>query len=244
VLSSGTFNVIPVLDGFSPGNATVGSPVTLSGAGLTNLVWVRLGGVDTSFTLLSPTAVRVIVPLDAFSGTFRLRNLNGNEVQAPGTFIVDGARPTITSFTPNEGTTGTRVQITGKGLATASRVQFNGIDAILGTRTASSVETTVPAGASTGPIAITTLDGIAVSTSSFVIREPVVALAISRGVGSDEIVLRWNASATGYVLQSSASIGPGAVWTNVPGTPVAEGSNLRVTQVISATGSQFYRLRK
>ena len=244
VLSSGTFNVIPVLDGFSPANATVGSPVTLSGAGLTNLVWVRLGGVDTSFTLLSPTAVRAIVPLDAFSGTFRLRNLNGNEVQAPGTFIVDGARPTITSFTPNEGTTGTRVQIQGRGLATTSRVQFNGIDAVLGTRTASSVETTVPAGASTGPIAITTLDGIAVSTSNFVIREPVVALAISRGVGSDEIVLRWSASATGYVLQSAASIGPGAVWTNVPGTPVTEGSNLRVTQVIPATGSQFYRLRK
>jgi hypothetical protein len=244
VLSSGTFNVIPVLDGFSPGNATVGSPVTLSGAGLTNLVWVRLGGVDMSFTLLNPTAVRAIVPLDAFSGTLRIRNLNGNEIQAPGTFIVDGARPTLTSFTPSEGVAGTRVQILGKGLATASRVQFNGIDAVLGTPTASSVEATVPANASTGLIAVTTLDGIALSTSSFVIREPVVSLAISRGVGSDEIVLRWSASATGYVLQSSSSLGTRANWTTVAGTPVVEGSNLRLTQVIPATGSRFYRLRK
>lgn len=244
VTSSGTFNVVPVLDSFSPGSATVGSPITLSGAGLTNLTWVRLGGLDMSFTLLSPTSIRAIVPLDAFSGTIRLRNLSGLEIQAPGTFLVDGARPTLASFTPTEGGEGARVQIVGKGFATASRVQFNGTDAVLGTKTSTSIETTVPAGASTGPIAVTTLDGIAVSTANFVVREPAVTLTISRGIASDEIVLRWPASAAGYILQNSSSLTPGATWATVPGNPVVDGSFLRLTQVIPDTGTTFYRLRK
>jgi len=244
VLSSGTFNVVPVLDGFTPGNATVGSPITLSGAGLTNLVWVRLGELDMSFTPLSPTSIRAIVPLDAFSGPIRTRNLSGIETQAQGTFIVDGARPTLTSFTPAEGSVGTRVQILGKGLATASRVQFNGTDAVLGSKTSTSIEATVPANASTGPIAVTTLDGIAVSSSNFVLRQPEVSLTISRAVTDDEIVIRWSASATGYALQSSPGVMPGPTWTEVAGAPVLEGANLRMTLPISATGSRFYRLQK
>ncbi len=244
VLSSGTFNVIPVLDGFTPDHATVGTPVTLAGAGFTNIVWVRLGGIDMGFTVLNPTTVRAIVPLDAFSGAIRLRNLSGVEVQAPGTFVVDGARPVVTSFTPSEGAPGTVVQITGKGLATTSRIQFNGLDAVFGAPTTTSVQATVPADATTGPIAVTTLDGIAVSVSGFTVRQPVVTLTIEPGLASDEIVLRWDASATGYVLQSASVLAPNAPWSTVPVTPVVEGNKFRVTLVISPSGATYYRLRK
>jgi len=245
VLSSGTFNVSPVLDSFSPGQAPAGSPVVLSGAGMTNLVWVRLGELDTSFTLLDPTRVRVIVPLNAFSGSFRLRNLNGVEATAPGTFFVDGARPALSSFTPTQGTAGTIVQIRGTGLLSASRVQFNGTDGVIRSKSSTTIEATAPADASTGPISVTTLDGIAVSTTPFTYQQPVVSLAIERGIGSDEIVLRWPTSATGYVLESAHSLQPaGSIWTNVAGTPTVEGTTFRLKVVIPATGQVFYRLRK
>lgn len=244
VLSSGTFNVTPVLDGFTPANASVGSPITLSGAGLTNIVWIRLGGLDMSFTLLGPTQIRAIVPLNAFSGPIRLRTLNGIETEAPGTFFVDGARPTISAFAPAEGAAGTSVRIEGQGLLTASRVQFNGVDAVLGTRTATSVQTTVPANATTGAIAVTTLDGIAISSTPFTLREPAVILGIERGSTSQEAVLRWNASAVGYVLQSAPSPTPGITWTNVPGNPVTDGTTLRLTVPIPTGGASYYRLRK
>lgn len=245
VLSSGTFNVTPVLDSFSPGQAPAGSPVVLSGAGMTNLVWVRLGELDTSFTLLDPTRVRVIVPLNAFSGPFRLRNLNGIEATAPGTFFVEGARPTITSFSPTRGAGGTVVQIRGNGLLSASRVQFNGTDGVIRSKTATTVEATVPANASTGPISITTLDGIAVSTTPFTLEEPIVRLSVERGIASDEVILRWPTSATGYVLESTSLLQPaGSTWTSVPGTPTVEGANFRLRIVIPAVGQVFYRLRK
>ncbi|MCK6500896.1 MAG: IPT/TIG domain-containing protein, partial [Nitrospira sp.] len=91
---SATFSVRPVLDGFSPGNAAAGSPVQLFGAGLTNLSWVRLGDLDTTFTIISSTNLRAIVPLGAFSAPFKVRTSGGNEAETTGTFFVDGAKPT------------------------------------------------------------------------------------------------------------------------------------------------------
>ena len=244
VLSTGTFNVIPLLDGFTPSTATVGTPVTLSGAGLTNLVWVRLGDLDMSFTLLGPTSVRAIVPLGAFSGPLRARNLAGLEFQAPGTFFVDGARPTLTAFSPAEGTAGTQVRIQGTGLKTTSRVQFAGVDATFGAVTATTVDATVPANATTGSIAVTTLDGIAVSSANFVVREPQVHLSIQRGSTPAEVVFLWPAQPSGYSLYSTPSLTPATPWSAVPGTPVAVGGNLRLTVPAPASGHAYYRLRK
>jgi hypothetical protein len=244
ILSSGTFNVIPVLDGFNPTSASQGSPINLSGSGLTNLVWVRLADVDMSFTLLSPTNIRAIVPLNAFSGPIRARNLNGVEFQAPGTFIVDGARPAISSFSPASGQAGTVVRIQGAGLRSASRVQFNGTDAAQFAVVGNAVDATVPASATTGPIAVTTLDGIALSTNVFTIGQPVVSLSILRGPPPNAISLRWPTQPQGFLLESSPSLGTNAAWSNVPGTPATHDGFHSLPIPHLPPGNTYYRLRK
>jgi len=61
-------------------------------------------------------------------------------------------------------------------------------------------------------------------------------------VSGSNLTISWPASATGFNLESSPVLGPGATWTPVPGA-VVNGSQMQVT-VSTATGIKFYRLRK
>ncbi len=68
-----------------------------------------------------------------------------------------------------------------------------------------------------------------------------VSLAASRAADG-KVVLRWPASAEGFVLQSVASMG--GVWENLTDAPVVEGDQLTVTITVGTAGSRFYRLAK
>ena len=82
------------------------------------------------------------------------------------------AAPTITSFSPTCGPVGTQVIITGTGFqdapSPASAVTFNGTAATTFTVNSNTqITATVPAGATSGPIAVTDSEGTATSTTSF-----------------------------------------------------------------------------
>jgi len=65
--------------------------------------------------------------------------------------------PTITSFTPTSGTTGTTVVITGTNysiIAANNTVSFNGVETIVLASSASQLTVTVPAGATSGKIMV------------------------------------------------------------------------------------------
>ncbi|HEY5691897.1 MAG TPA: FG-GAP-like repeat-containing protein [Cyclobacteriaceae bacterium] len=84
--------------------------------------------------------------------------------------------PTIASFTPSIGAIGTTVTITGTNFDTTPTnniVKFNGTTAtITGTNTAMSIVTTVPAGASTGPITVQVGAQTANSATNFTVLAP------------------------------------------------------------------------
>ena len=73
------------------------------------------------------------------------------------------AAPAVTSFTPTTGPVGTSVTITGTGLGSATSVKFNGKAATITSNTGTQIVTKVPAGATTGPITVTTAGGTATS---------------------------------------------------------------------------------
>jgi YD repeat-containing protein len=78
----------------------------------------------------------------------------------------------ITSFTPKSGPVGTAVTIYGSGFSTTlanNAVQFNGTSATVTTATANQIVATVPAGAATGPIAVTVGTQTATSAESFAV---------------------------------------------------------------------------
>ena len=81
-----------------------------------------------------------------------------------------GNPPVVTSFTPASGPVGTNVSITGTGFTGATSVKFNGTAATTFTvNSDTSVNATVPNGATTGPISVTTPNGTGTSSTNFTV---------------------------------------------------------------------------
>ncbi|MEW6246480.1 MAG: RHS repeat-associated core domain-containing protein [Nitrospirota bacterium] len=84
--------------------------------------------------------------------------------------IVTVQPPTITSFTPTNARVGTTVAVIGTNFVNVSSVTFNGTAATTVTvPNATTLTAVVPAGATTGPLAVTTPGGTATSTGHFVV---------------------------------------------------------------------------
>jgi hypothetical protein len=77
--------------------------------------------------------------------------------------------PTIESFAPASGPIRTTVTIKGTNFTGATSVTFNGVSAALTTISDTKITATVPAGATTGRIRVTTTGGSATSTTSFTV---------------------------------------------------------------------------
>jgi YD repeat-containing protein len=73
----------------------------------------------------------------------------------------------ISLFVPNAGKVGTSVEVFGKGLAPASTLAFNGTPATIVGATPNRLATTVPAGATSGPLSVTSELGAATSAAAF-----------------------------------------------------------------------------
>jgi len=87
--------------------------------------------------------------------------------------------PSITSFTPASGPVGTVVTITGTNFTGTSAVAFNGVPASFTVMSATSLKATVPGGATTGKVSVTTANGTATSSSNFTVTTATGTATIS-----------------------------------------------------------------
>lgn len=132
-------------------------------------IFVRLAdGTFAYFTLPgSTTGYRLVAGINssnAVVGTYQdaNRTLHG--------YLRLGG-PGIRSFTPTGGPAGTAVTITGTGFTGATRVAFNRLAASFSVDSDTQIMATVPGGASTGPISVTTASGTGwtLSTTPFTV---------------------------------------------------------------------------
>ena len=131
--------------------------------------WVEIGTAAANATTLSDSGLEptstyhyrvrafTLIESSAFSDPVRVRTL---EVQPP----------TLSRFSPTQGTVGTQVTLTGTHLFEASAVRFNGVDTsrfevVSGSR----IEAVVPPAATSGPISVVTPGGMAVSADPFTV---------------------------------------------------------------------------
>jgi len=170
--SANNFTVVsaPTITNFSPTAGPLGTSVTINGTNFTGATAVTFNGVSAAFTVNSPTAIHATVPAGATTGPVSVTTPGGTATSANNFTVVSA--PTITNFSPTAGPLGTSVTINGTNFTGATAVIFNGVSAAFTVNSPTAIQATVPAGATTGPVSVTTPGGTAMSTSNFAVVNP------------------------------------------------------------------------
>jgi gliding motility-associated-like protein len=167
----------PTITSFSPGTGPIGTTVIITGTNFSSSPasnTVKFANNRTAtVTASTTTSLTVTVPASAITGKITV-TVNCSTATSASDFVVGAAvaLPTITSFTPSSGPVGKTVTITGTNFSSTpanNTVRFNGTTATVSASTATSITTTVPAGATTGKITVTVGGNMATSASSFTV---------------------------------------------------------------------------
>jgi len=143
-----------------------GGMIGILGQGFTNSSVVKFGGVQAASVQASgATFLSATVPAGALSGSVTVTT-GTKTLTSSQNFRV---APTFPSFSPASGSVGTPVILTGTGLAQTTRVVFAGTVATFTVNSDTQVTATVPAGAVTGKITITTKGGVIASKTAFTV---------------------------------------------------------------------------
>ena len=185
--SSGSFTVTPppAITGFTPVSGVVGTKVTITGTNLTGATLVTFNGVAaTAVTLTSATSISATVPAAATTGSIRITTAAGTVTSATG-YTVTLPVPTVTKLAPSTGGVGASVTLTGTNFTGATAVLFTGataatpVSAPFTVISATSILTSVPAGAKNGKISVTNPGGTGSSSASFTVGATAVLPVIT-----------------------------------------------------------------
>lgn len=143
-------------------------PVNILGNNLTGAVSVSFGSVAAQFRPGSETYLTAKVPSGAVDGLITVTLATGQQLQSQQAVHI---LPKITNLDPSSGAVGTQVNITGGGFAGTSKVTFGGVaTGNFTVITPALIQATVPAGAVTGKIVVTTPNGTATSKQTFTVN--------------------------------------------------------------------------
>ena len=160
---------IPHLTGVSPASAITGSSVVISGTALSATSQVRFGSLTATFKVLSSTQIEATVPNGAVAGTVSITT----PVKAASSSIKFTPSLSVTGESPGRAAVGATVTVKGVGFTPSSGVSFKGVAATSVTYVSpTTLKAVVPAGASTGLIAVTNTAapvGAVTSAGSFVV---------------------------------------------------------------------------
>ena len=175
---------LPSITSFAPTSGGIGASVVIQGANFVGVTAVQFAGSAASFSSSSTTQCTATIPVGATSGTISITALGGTGTSSTSFTVIPA--PVITSISPTSGGSGTQVQIDGSNFAGTTLVSFNGTAASFTVNGAGTqITTTVPGGATNGPITVTTPGG---SASSGIYRTGIspnpTASSSGKGCGS------------------------------------------------------------
>ena len=178
--SAASFIVIlpPTVSSFTPASGTVGTLVTVAGSNLDSVTSASLNGQDVgTLTHVNATQLKLTIPAGASTGKIAATNSAGSG-QSSSDYKVT---PKITGYSPSDGAAaGAAVTITGTSLAGAT-LKFNGVTAPVESGSDdSTINTHVPATATTGAVSATTPGG-ATNGPTFKVLPAIASLAPDNG---------------------------------------------------------------
>jgi YD repeat-containing protein len=160
---------------FNPNSGPVGSAVTIYGTGYSatpSQNTVTFNGVAATVTSSSVTQIVTTVPAGATTGAIAVTAPAGSATSATAYTVAALATPTIATFAPTIAHIGSAITISGTNfdmVASNNEVHFSPTLAAVSTATTTDITTTVPAGARSGKISVSTQHGTAISATEFVL---------------------------------------------------------------------------
>ncbi|WP_316414268.1 beta strand repeat-containing protein [Mesoterricola silvestris] len=223
----------PVLTSFTPAQAAVGDYVVLAGSGFTGVAGASIGGVSAYFTVTSDTAMSIQVPAAAASGFIQLTGVLGSAT-SDTRFLVT---PTLSSFSPATGPSGTLVTLTGTGFSGATSVTFgNAVESKFIVIDSNTIKANVKAGSATGPITVTTNGLTAASSTSFTFVPDAVNAPVITGLTPVKAAVGDTVTLTGSGFTGVSDVTVGGA--DAPKFAVTDAATLTVT-VPSAAATGF-----
>lgn len=179
------FFVPPSITSLSTNAGIVGSSLVITGKNFLGASAVRFfNNVSAPFTVNSNTQISTTVPTNALSGPISIVAPAGST--SPTNYVV---RPSLLGFTPGVGTVGALVTINGYSLLGVTSVAFNGATAVITATNYSQLTATVPGGATTGKITVTTTNGSAMSTTNFFLPPSISSFTPSNSAPNTTITI-------------------------------------------------------
>jgi uncharacterized repeat protein (TIGR03803 family) len=144
---------------------TVGKSVGILGGGFTGTTSVKFNGTSANFTVVSATYLTAKVPAGE-TGVITVTTPSGTLLSSR----IYRVTPKITSLTPTSGKVGSLVVIAGSGLIHAATITVGGVKVTAFTvNSDKQVTFTVPTGAKTGKVVLTTAGGKATSGAVYTV---------------------------------------------------------------------------
>ncbi|WP_345156391.1 choice-of-anchor D domain-containing protein, partial [Pontibacter saemangeumensis] len=166
----------PVITSLSSYVGGVGKEIIIDGSEFINANRVEFSnGISASFTIISDNQIRIYVPTGAVDGPITVFAGSMSASSEPFDVV---PTPVISSVTPAEAYELDIVTISGSFLDGATEVAFNGVRTTFTERFNNDgntiIEAKVPAGATTGPLTVTTLGGTATFDFTVLYKEPTI----------------------------------------------------------------------
>lgn len=184
-LSGFTLIPAPVIGAVSPDTAIMGTTITITGQNLLSTRGVTFGGVAaTSLSIISSTAIQAVVGNGA-SGEVVVNADGGTDSVAGFVFLPP---PSITAVSPDSGSTGTRIVLTGAAFQNVSAVTFDGVPAASFYYQSPTQIVAIPAAGSTGNIQVTTPYGTGQWTGFTFVSSPAVVSFTPAAGGTGTVI--------------------------------------------------------
>lgn len=213
----------PTISDFKPTLGGEGTVVRVRGTHLGEAVSVLFNGTPAlDFTLISESAIDVVVPPGATTGSISVKH--GGQFRSADTFTVK-PKPTLKAVSMYSAGVRATITLTGTNLTDVKTVAFNGQRArVFNVRSATEIEVAVPVGATTGKITVTSSGGVAETHDVFNVLPPPVlesSSLIESGVGA-------TVTLTGTNLTGATEVAFGGV----PATSFAVVSSTSISAVV------------
>ncbi len=188
-----TYAAAPTVTAISPttGPTAGQTTVTITGSGFFSGATVKFGTIaSSSVTISSQTQIKAVAPAAA-AGTVNVTVTT--PVGTSATTVKDlyaYGSPTVTSFTPASGNTGSSVTVTGTGFSLGMSVKFGSLSSPTVTVVSgTSLKAVVPNGAVQAAITVTDAQGSATSTTQYQPKLSITGLSPTSGAAGTVVTI-------------------------------------------------------